>query len=83
MIVLFFQLFVFFYRRKTLSDSGDSIVLVMAFAVLGLTAFELVFEARARYLFCYAPVYVVLFSWGARNAYYAVRKCLSGFRDRE
>ena len=35
-------------------------MLSTAAAILGLTLFELLFEARARYLFGYAPVYVML-----------------------
>ena len=29
-------------------------------SILGLTIFELLFEARARYLFTYAPLYIIL-----------------------
>ena len=37
-----------------------SLLLVMMLSVIGLTMFELIFEARARYLFTYAPVYILL-----------------------
>lgn len=35
-------------------------VQVLMLAVVGLTMFELLFEARARYLFAYVPVYIML-----------------------
>ena len=28
--------------------------------IIGLTLFELIFEARARYLFAYVPLYIIL-----------------------
>ena len=39
---------------------GALVFLTMMLAIIGLTTFELLFEARARYLFIYAPVYVML-----------------------
>lgn len=36
-------------------------------AVIGLTAFELLFEARARYLYTYVPVYCVLAALGMQE----------------
>ena len=32
----------------------------MKLAIIGLSIFELLFEARARYLFAYAPVYIII-----------------------
>ena len=46
---------IFSYGRKTEHRVGT-----LQLAILGLTLFELLFEARARYLFGYAPVYVML-----------------------
>ena len=68
-VVLFFQLFVFLYPRKELDDVADRTVNIMATSIIGLTVFELLFEARARYLFCYAPIFVILSGWGIRNTY--------------
>lgn len=36
-------------------------------AVIGLTLFELLFEARARYLYTYVPVYCVLAALGMQE----------------
>ena len=41
--------------------------MVMSLALVGLTMFELLFEARARYLYIYAPVYVLVFGCGMKN----------------
>lgn len=37
-------------------------------AIIGLTVFELLFEARARYLYTYAPIYCILATLGIKNA---------------
>ncbi len=36
----------------------------MLLSVVGLTLFELLFEARARYLFTYVPIYILLALYG-------------------
>ena len=54
---------IFSYRRNGSAEIG-----VLQLAILGLTLFQLLFEARARYLFGYAPVYVMLAGIGLRNA---------------
>ena len=67
-MVLFLLLFVFVYPRR-MSSYGDNCIIVLAMSIIGLTIFELLFEARARYLFCYAPLFVILSGWGLRNIY--------------
>lgn len=42
-------------------------LLTVALAIIGLTIFEAVFEARARYIFAYVPLYIVLASVGWNN----------------
>lgn len=37
---------------------------VLMLSVIGLTIFELIFEARARYLYTYAPLYIILAVYG-------------------
>lgn len=37
---------------------------MMLLSVIGLTLFELLFEARARYLFTYVPIYIILALYG-------------------
>lgn len=81
-MVLFFQLFVFACPRGTWPYDGDKTITVLIMSVIGLTIFNLLFEARARYLFCYAPLFVILFGCGVRNAYclfryYFRRSCIA------
>lgn len=45
----------------------DSRVSILMLTIVGLTVFELIFEARARYLFGYAPVYIILAVMGLNN----------------
>lgn len=66
-VIVFFQLFVIFYRPRTIYDNNDKMMMIMITSVIGLTIFELLFEARARYLFCFAPVYVILSCAGLKN----------------
>lgn len=54
--ILFFNIF----AVKTPNDNIN----VLMLAIIGLTAFELVFEARARYLYIYAPIYIILGVYG-------------------
>jgi hypothetical protein len=41
-------------------------IAVLLLSIIGLTAFELLFEARARYLYIYAPIYICLGILGLR-----------------
>lgn len=47
-------------------------------ALVGLTLFELIFEARARYLYCYVPLYLLLGSWGLEQVYQFMRIKIKG-----
>ena len=51
------------------------LLLVMMLSVIGLTAFELIFEARARYLLAYAPIYILL---GIGGLWYAIGRIRAG-----
>lgn len=51
-------------------------VAVTMLAIIGLTVFEMLFEARARYLYGYAPLYILLASFGADS----VRKWIGSKR---
>lgn len=67
--ILFFCCFTVFYRKTELSNEAEMLLFLMMLSVLGLTIFELLFEARARYLFCYSPIYVILAVLGMRNVF--------------
>ncbi|MBP3522657.1 MAG: hypothetical protein J6M56_03710 [Clostridia bacterium] len=51
------------------------LLLVMMLSVIGLTAFELIFEARARYLLAYAPIYILL---GIGGLWYGIERIRAG-----
>lgn len=54
-----------------------------ALAILGLTLFLLLFEARARYLFLYTPVYLLLGGIGLKNLYLGLMEKIRYFMNRE
>lgn len=58
--VLFLSIFSSFGPRR---DEKDAVML----GILGLTLFELLFEARSRYLFSYVPLYIVLAVCGVHS----------------
>ncbi|WP_194610389.1 glycosyltransferase family protein [Clostridium vitabionis] len=81
MTLVFFLCFTIFYGRDISEGThSDRVILVMLLSVIGLTLFELLFEARARYLFCYSPVYVILGMTGIRNVFHAADRYIR-FRD--
>ncbi len=49
------------------SRERDYEYLVMILSIIGLTVFELLFEARARYLYIYVPVYILIALYGIRD----------------
>lgn len=63
-----------YIARKHINCEKDAAVFVMCMSVIGLTLFELIFEARARYLFCYSPLYVLLGVYGIAKVYGKVIK---------
>ena len=60
----------------TLGDKSrerDYEYLVMILSIIGLTIFELLFEARARYLYIYVPVYILVALYGIRDMDHRIR----------
>ena len=66
--------FAFLFRKKGWGRKGFIIML----SLVGLTLFELIFEARARYLYCYVPLYILLGSWGLEQFYQFIRSKIKG-----
>lgn len=56
-----------------IEKQGEKYVVAML-AVLGLTLFLLIFESRARYLFLYTPIYLVLGMSGLKKIYDKLNK---------
>lgn len=48
-------------------ESKDYEYLVMILSIIGLTMFELLFEARARYLYIYVPIFILVAVYGIRD----------------
>ncbi len=71
--IMFLIIFIPFSNNFRVTPDTDTL-LALSLAVIGLTIFELLFEARARYLFCYAPFYVMLASVGYCNLCHMIRK---------
>ena len=70
--LIFLQTVLAFRDRKRADDR----YLVLILALVGLTVFELLFEARARYLYPYVPVYILAALYGleALNGFWRRRK---------
>ena len=62
---LFFSIFSFSKSKK---------IQILQLSIIGITLFELIFEARARYLFAYAPVYIIIACVGFENLILFFRK---------
>lgn len=70
-MIVFFQLYIWISFRGIYKDDENTLM-TMLISIIGLNIYVLVFEARARYLFCYAPIYVILATYGVRNFYYVL-----------
>ena len=57
-------LFAFFASVPIKNHGLDPLVSVLMLSIIGLTAFELLFEAGPRYLYIYAPIFCVLAAIG-------------------
>jgi riboflavin transporter FmnP len=65
--VLMLSVFSAFAQKKSEKN-------VIMLAIIGLTIFELIFEARARYLYTYVPLYIVLAMYGIERISYLLRQ---------
>lgn len=50
-----------------LSLNNNDYLNIVILSIVGLTIFQTLFEARARYLYCYSPFYVILAIYGIYN----------------
>lgn len=62
-LVIISMLGLIFSQKEVLNRE----IVVLMLSILGLTAFVLIFEARARYLYTYTPIYICLCSLGLKN----------------
>lgn len=62
------------------SHKDKRMLSTLMLAIIGLTVFELLFEARARYLYTYAPIYCILATLGIKNALNFVNNGITVFK---
>ncbi len=62
---------VLLYRRQ--SQEGKHFLLVLAIALLGMLLYSMLFEARARYLYLYTPLYLAAATFGWLGVVQTVR----------
>lgn len=62
---------------------GNGDLAVILLALLGLAAFELLFEARARYLFTYAPFYIICAAVGFYVLFDFTKKLIKKIQDKK
>ena len=60
--------------RESGKREGECVSVAMMLSLIGITLFETIFEARARYLFIYAPVYLTVGMMGLRAAAERMKK---------
>ena len=63
------MLFAAFAAFTRFTRKGSRPINVLMLTLVGLTVFELLFEARARYLYTCVPVFCVLAAVGLENAF--------------
>jgi integral membrane protein (TIGR03766 family) len=59
------------FIKKQQMDRNTAVLML---TILGLTVFQLLFEARARYLYSYSPIYICLSILGLKNIVFIVNK---------
>lgn len=67
---------VFAARTHFDEDYKQTFLAALMLGVLGLIAFELLFEARARYLFVFCPIFVALAAMGGQTVWDAMTRFL-------
>lgn len=64
------------FNILAINRENDEKIYAMQLSIIGLTVFETLFEARARYLFAYVPIYIILASTGFNNIYGFIKKII-------
>lgn len=65
-VILLLSFMAAFTRNE---GNKNSEIAILMLSIIGLTVFELLFEARARYLYTYIPIFCLLATMGASNIY--------------
>lgn len=69
-LVMAESMFAAFARTR----KGDYDYLIIILSIIGITIFELLFEARARYMYIYAPMFLLAAVYGFRDIDEIIRK---------
>lgn len=77
LFLLFGILFTFLNRREQTSDKAFLMIVLC-----GLTVFLLLFEARARYLFLYAPAFLILSLYGYEGLFSTISARIRNLREK-
>ena len=71
--VLFFSIF------SVLGHKKSRVIVSMMLGVIGLIVYEMLFEARARYIYTYVPIFILLAVYGMERLYKLIcNKCCHG-----
>lgn len=77
--VILFAVLAVFTRS---SDKNKMALAALMLTIIGLTVFEWLFEARARYLYTCAPIYCILAAFGIKNAFNFVNNGVAVFKSK-
>ncbi len=67
LIVQWLWLMILFFIPSIVKKDNNSFEYAVILSIIGISLFLTIFEARARYLYCYFPIYLVAFSLGIIN----------------
>ena len=83
LLIIFGAIFTFlrlFSKEKESEMNHTDLIAIISLSVIGITLFELTFEALARYLFIYSPFFLLLAADGYRLLLRMIRKGLKLLR---
>ncbi len=76
LLIIFGTIFIFvriFFKEKESEENYTDILAVISLSLMGITVFELTFEALSRYLFIYLPFYLLMGADGCRSLLRLIR----------
>ena len=76
LLIIFGTIFIFvriFFKEKESEENYTDILAVISLSLMGITVFELTFEALSRYLIIYLPFYLLMGADGCRSLLRLIR----------